>query len=190
MNNHAANTKMITKLVFRLLPIQVLLSAVGSVNGIVSSFFASNFVGIDAMSAVGQFAPINMLITSISTILVGGSVILCGKHLGKNEQDMMQNVFSLNLMLSLLISGAFMAIYIVSGLFDLSRVLVKDTAVRAIFNRYLLGQAVGIIPLMLGNSMAAFLSLENKGKKTLIASLVYILVNLLLNYLFVQLLHL
>ena len=35
-----ANAKMVTKLLFRLLPVQILLAAVGAVNGIVSSFFA------------------------------------------------------------------------------------------------------------------------------------------------------
>ena len=43
---------------------------------------------------------------------------------------------------------------------------------------------------MLGNSFAAFLSLENKGKRTIAASLIYIAVNILLNFLFVQVLHL
>ena len=100
----SANTKMLTKLMFRLLPIQVLLAAVGAVNGIVSSFFASNYVGIDAMSAVGLYSPLNMLIGAISTILVGGSVILCGKYLGENRQDELQNVFSLNLVGSALIA--------------------------------------------------------------------------------------
>ena len=32
-----ANTKVVSKLMFRLLPIQILLAAVGAVNGIVSS---------------------------------------------------------------------------------------------------------------------------------------------------------
>ncbi len=38
MDEQAANAKMVSKLMFRLLPIQILLAAVGSVNGIVSSF--------------------------------------------------------------------------------------------------------------------------------------------------------
>ena len=42
-----ANTKVVSKLMFRLLPIQILLAAVGSINGIVSSYFASNDIGID-----------------------------------------------------------------------------------------------------------------------------------------------
>ena len=53
MNEPKANAKMVTKLLFRLLPIQILLAAVNSVNGIVSSFFAANYVGVNAMSAVG-----------------------------------------------------------------------------------------------------------------------------------------
>ena len=42
-----ADPKMVTKTMFRLLPIQVILAAVGSVNSIVSTYFASNFVGVN-----------------------------------------------------------------------------------------------------------------------------------------------
>lgn len=189
MKDQSANAKMITKLLFRLLPVQILLSAVGSVNGIVSSYFAANYVGVDAMSAVGLYGPLNMLVSSVSTILVGGAVILCGLYMGKNEQEKLQNVFSLNLTVSSLAALVFIAVYGAMGLFDLTGGLTKDPAVRPLLNRYFLGQAIGILPSMLGSSFAAFLSLENKGKRTTAASIVYILVNVLLNYLFVQLLH-
>ena len=69
MNEQAASIKMVSKLLLRLLPVQVLLCAVNAVNGIVSSFFASNYVGIEAMSAVGLYAPIGMLVTTLSIIL-------------------------------------------------------------------------------------------------------------------------
>ena len=126
MNEHAANARMVTKLLFRLLPVQILLAAVGAVNGIVSSFFASNYVGIDAMSAVGLYSPLNMLISAVSMVLVGGSVILCGKYMGENRQDRMQNVFSLNLVASVLIALAFTVLFLVMGLFDLTGFLTKD----------------------------------------------------------------
>ena len=179
---------MVARLMFRLLPVQILLSATGAVNNIVSSFFATNYVGIEARSAVGLYAPIGMLATTISTILVGGSAILCGKYMGQNEQHKMQNVFLLNLLLSLGIAVLFILVYVPLGLFDLTGFLTKDTTVRAYFNKYILGQAIGVIPLMLGSSFAAFLSMENKGRRTTIASLVYIAVNVLLNFLFVQIL--
>ena len=190
MNEQAANMKMVSKLMFRLLPVQILLCAVGAVNGIVSSFFASNFVGVEAMSAVGLYSPIGMLISTLSTVLVGGSAILCGKYMGRNEHDKVQNVFSLNLFLSVLISLVFIAAYLALGFLDLTGFLTGDAAVRKLFNAFLLGQAAGILPQMLGSSCAAFLSLENKQKQTLIASLSYIVANILLNFVLVQLLHL
>ena len=186
MNEQAANAKIVTRLLFRLLPIQIILAAVSSVNGRVSSFFASNYVGSDAMSAVGLFGPINMLVTSIGTMLAGGSVILCGKYMGRNEPRRMQNVFSLNLLLSTLIAAVFVVLYAVFAAFDLTGFLTRDETVRPIFNRYLLGQAIGVLPLVLGMQLPAFLSMENKGKRTMVASLVYIGVNVVLNFLFVQ----
>ena len=190
MNEQAANAKMVSKLLFRLLPVQILLCAIAAVNGIVSSFFASNFVGIEAMSAVGLYGPVGMLVSTISTVLVGGSTILCGKYLGRNEQEKVQNVFSLNLVLSLLISFGFILLYLALGLLDLTGFLTRDAAVRQLFNRYLLGQTVSVVPQMLGSSCAAFLSLENRQGRTFGASIAYIAANILLNYLFVQLLHL
>lgn len=189
MNGQTANTVMIRKLLFRLLPVQILLAAIGSVNGIVSSFFASNFVGVSAMSAVGLYSPIGMLISTISTVLVGGSTILCGKYMGRNKQDRVRNVFSLNLILSLMISVCFILLYLVLGLFDLTRFLTADPAVRGLFNRYLVGQTVSVVPQMLGSSFAAFLSLENRRQRTLTASISFIAANILFNFLFVQQLH-
>ena len=185
MNTQKANMKMISALMLRLLPVQVALAMVGAVNGIVSGFFATNFVGVNAMSAVGLYAPINMLITSISTILVGGSAILCGKYMGQNRLDRMQNVFSLNLLISLLISLVFAAGFLIVGFFDLSGFLTREAAVRPLFNSYLLGKSIEVPPLMLGSSLAAFLTIENKGRQTLIASIAFFLSNILFQYLLV-----
>ncbi|HAJ66513.1 MAG TPA: hypothetical protein DCM61_08070, partial [Clostridiales bacterium] len=189
MKEQNANMKIMAKLMLRLLPIQVLLAAAGSVNGIVSSFFATNYVGIDAMSAVGLYGPVGMLVTSLATMLAGGSVILCGKYMGQNQQGKLQNVFSLNLLLSVLIAALFTVIFVLMGSFDLTGFLTQDEVVRPIFNRYLLGQTVGLFPTVLGAQLPAFLSLENKGKQTMTASIVYIIVNVILNFLFIQILR-
>ncbi len=190
MDGQRANITTISRLLFRLLPAQILLSGVGAVNGLVSGFFATNYVGIDAMSAVGLYAPLNMLITSVTTVLVGGCAILCGKYMGRNEQDKMQNVFSLNLVLSLLVAIVFILVYSALGLFDLTGFLTRDAEVRRIFNQYILGMAIGTVPLVLGSSLASFLAIENKGRRTVFASLIYIAANILLNFIFVQVLSL
>lgn len=190
MNSQAANARTISKLMFRLLPIQVLLNAVGAVNGIVSGYFASNYVGVDAMSAVGLYGPINMLLTSLALLMVSGSVIICGKYMGQNQPEKVQNVFSLNLLLTTLIAGLFVFLMLACGIFDLSGFLTDDPVVRPLLNRYLIGQAIGVFPLMLGTQLPSFLVLENNGKRTTAASLVYIAVNVILNIVFVQMLSL
>ena len=93
MTNAQSNMKLTSKLMFRLLPVQVFLALIGSINAIISGLFATNFVGVNAMTAVGLYNPINMLIYAISTMLVGGATIMCGKYMGKNEDEKVQNVF-------------------------------------------------------------------------------------------------
>ena len=190
MDEQAPNIKMVEKLMFRLLPVQVLFCMVGLVNALVSSFFASNFVGIAAMSAVGLYGPLNMLVTSVSTVLVGGSAIICGRYLGENRQEKLQGVFTLTIVASVLIALVFILVIVTMGAFDLTGVITGDPEVRPLLNSYLLGQAIGILPLMLGNSLASFLSLENRAQRTLVASIGFIVANLVLNFLFVQVLHL
>ena len=43
-----SSSQIVTRLMFRLLPIQILLALIGSVNAIVSSLFAGNFIGPQA----------------------------------------------------------------------------------------------------------------------------------------------
>ena len=180
---------MIEKLMFRLLPVQIILAAVGTVNMIVSSYFASNYVGTEAMSAVGLYGPLNMFFGAVATMLVGGSSILCGEYLGQNRQDKLQEVCSLDILLSVLAGLLFTVIIIFLAIFDLTGFLTQDTAVRPLLNRYLIGQAIGITPLILSSQFASFLFIENKGRINQLAVVVFILVNLVLNYLFVAAMH-
>ena len=61
----SSNTKMLSAVMLRLLPIQVLMLAAASLNSLISGWFAANYIGESAMSAVGIFAPIQMLIGAV-----------------------------------------------------------------------------------------------------------------------------
>lgn len=189
MKENAANAKMVTRLLFRLLPVQILLAAVGAVNSIVSGFFAANYISVDAMSAVGLFSPLQLLLQAIGLLLVGGAVIICGKYMGQNRQENLRGVFSLSIVLCSVIALLFTLLFVLLGTFDLTGWITKDPDVRPLFNRYLLGQAIGVFPLLMGNLLTSFLSMENRGRLATVASIVYIAVNIALNFLFVQLLH-
>ena len=189
MKHLSSDYKMLQGLCFRLLPIQVLLAMVGSINGIVSSLFASNFVGIDAMSAIGLYAPLGSFFGAVNTMLMGGSQIICGKYMGKNEISSMQNTFSVNMLVSLCLSAVSALVFLAAGFLDLTGMFTSDAAVRGYFNQYLIGMAVGLVPQIIGQQLSGFLSLENKNKLTTVAGIAYIVTNLVLDYLFVAVLH-
>lgn len=184
-----SNIKLTSRLMFRLLPMQVILSLVGTLNGIISGLFASNFVGTDAVTAIGLYNPINLFIGAISLMFVGGVTIICGKYMGRNEDEKVQGVFSLGNVLGVLVGILFSLFCIVVGFFDLSGLFTSDLAVRPFFNSYVVGQAIGIIPLFLGNQLASFLSLQNHARRTLVSGVIYIIVNLILNVVFVVCMH-
>ena len=190
MKQTASDFKMLQGLCFRLLPIQVLLAMVGAINGIVSSLFASNFVGTDAMSAIGLYSPVGSILMAVNTMLMGGSQIICGKYMGRNEISGMQNVFSVNILISMLLSVVTALVLFAAGFLDLTGMFTSDAAVRVYFNQYLMGMAVGIVPQIIGQQLSGFLSLENKNKLTTFAGIAYILTNLALDYLFIAVLRL
>ncbi len=179
------NDKMTARLLFRLLPMQFFIALVATLNSIVSGLFASNFIGTTAMTAVGLYNPINMFIFAVSTMFVGGATIMCGKYMGRSEQDKVQNVFTVSNLLAIMFSALIITAFLIMGLFDLSGFIATEEEVRPLFNEYILGQAIGILPLLLGNLAASFLSIENKAGLTTVASVAYIIVNLVLNIIFV-----
>ena len=189
MKRRTVDAQVISKLFFRLLPVQILLCAVGAVNGIVSSLFASNSVGAVAMSAIGLYAPVNQLLGAVSTMLVGGSQILCGKYMGRNQVERTQGIFSLDILISLAVSLlAVVSLVITAGL-GFVGASARDPEVSAVFSRYLLGQSIGVLPMILGQQLSAFLSLEHRSGRTCAASIAFIITNILMNFLFVQVLR-
>lgn len=54
----------------RLLPAQIFLAAIGSINSVISSLFAGNALGTEAMSAIGLYLPFNMLMVVMGTVLM------------------------------------------------------------------------------------------------------------------------
>ena len=185
MEKHSGSMKNVTKLMFRLLPAQVLLAATGLVNGIISGYFASNYIGTEALAAIGFYMPLNMLISAISNVLIGGCVILCGRFLSRNDERALQKTFSLSISLTLALCAVLTTGLLVLSLFDLTGFLTGDSPVRPAFNRYVLGQALGVFPFLLGNLLTAVLSLENKRKLITAAGIACFISNLFFNILFI-----
>ena len=189
MNKNKSDYKVISKLFFGLLPYQILLLIINSVNAIVDSLVASNFIGKDAMSAIGFYAPFNHLLFALSIMLVSGSQLLVGKAMGKHQMQSVQRCFSTTLVLAAILSAAATVLLVGGAAADLTRFFVANEAERPAINWYIIGQSLGIPALVLGQQFFSFLSLENQTRRTMLASIVCIAVNVATKGLFVIVLH-
>jgi Na+-driven multidrug efflux pump len=63
----------------KLLPVQIILVAIGSLNGIIDGAMASHLIGPEALTATGLFTPIVTFMNMVNAVMVGGASILCGQ---------------------------------------------------------------------------------------------------------------
>ena len=184
-----ANTRMLTQVMLRLLPVQILLIAIGSINGLVSGLFATNSISDYAMSVVALYYPFGMLVGAIGIMLTGGVTILAGKCMGRGDFEKLKVLFSIDTAGAVVFGAVVTAGLLAMGIFGLTGFFTTDPLVQPLFNVFLIGQSIGILPQLLGNQLAAFLSLENNLRRATAASLVCIGMNVLLCFLFIQVLN-
>ena len=184
MKHVSSGHKLWSGLFFRLLPYQVLLLIINAANGIVDTVFASNVIGQDAMTAIGLYSPLNHFLFALSIMLVSGSQLMVGKAMGRNEMDSVEDFFSTDLIVSVVLSVIVSVLLIAAALTNATRVFISDPAGLKALNGYLISNAFGIPGLVLGQQLFAFLSMENQRKLTMIASLVCFVVNTITDWLF------
>lgn len=185
MEHNRSDYQLLTRQFFRLLPYQILLIVLSSINEIISSLFAGNYVGREAMGALGLYAPFDEFVIAVSLMLVIGSQILCGKFMGRNEMEETGRIFSIDVLITTGFSAAAIFFLFMVILFGWTGILTPDPAMQKSLDRYICGVAVGLFPTVMGQQLTAFLSLENKTKYTSVASVAFLSVSLVLNYLFV-----
>ena len=182
-----AESSFITQLFFRLLPVQILLIAIGCLNSVIDGAVASAAIGPDAMSVLGLYGPAGKLMDAFTAVFLGGTQILCGRFLGKHEVERTQEAFSLDVVLSLGISGLLMlfALGIPSAC---AGVLGARGPLKEQLAAYLVGMSFGMPAQMVGAQMSAFLQLERKEKRTYLGIAVMVVLNVGLDFLLVNVL--
>lgn len=174
----------LSKLFFRLLPIQVLLVAMGAVNSIIDGAVAGRFVSAETVGVIGLFYSMVQVISAVNSVLLGGTAVLCGRYMGRGEMQKTRGIFSLNLTVSLLIGSLLTVVcFLFPG--QISAMLGANDTLRQPLMDYTVGFAVGIIPQLLAGQLASFLQMERKDKLGYVGIAAMLVVNIVLDVLFV-----
>ncbi len=184
-----ADSRIISRLFFRLLPAQILLVAVGSINSLIDGAMAARFATeFMPMAVIGLYAPFIKIIETINGVMLGGSQILCGRFLGKNLIDRTRSVFSLDMF----VINALAVLMMLLSLFvpeSIGAALGGNQETLAGLRDYIFGMAFGIIPQFMTAQLTAFLQIEQQQKRTYIGIGVMSVLNVFLDWLFLVVLH-
>jgi len=183
-----ADSGMLTKLFFKLLPVQILVVAMGSINSIIDGAVAGRFINAQTIGVIGLYYSMVNILSAVGSVLLGGTSVLCGKFMGRGEMKKTQGVFSLNLTATL---AAGLLITAASFAFPgaIADALGVNAQLRDPLITYIVGYAVGIVPQMLAQQLASFLQLERRSRLGYAGISAMIISNIVLDILFVSVLN-
>ena len=176
--------EMLSQLFFRLLPVQVGLVAMESVNAIIDGVVAARFIEPSTVGVIGLYYTVLRILEAIGGLLLGGTAVLCGRYLGAGKLDRTRGVCSLSLTVAFLV-GSLLTILSFAAPQGIARLLGADAKLTDALSYYVMGYAVGILPQLLGQQFAACLQLERQDRRGRLGILVMIVCNAALDLLFV-----
>lgn len=178
---------MVGKLFFSMLPVQILILAMGAVNSIVDGAMAGRFIDSSTVGVVGLYYSMINVYNAVGSVLLGGTTVLCGRYMGRGDMEKTEGVFSLNITLTILVSGALTLLSVlIPG--PIATTLGATEELKGDLVKYILGFAVGIIPMMMSQQISAFLQLERQSKRGYIGIAGMVISNIALDVLLVAVL--
>lgn len=157
------NMAMISKVFFRLFPVQVAIVAMGSINSLVDGIIAGRFIDAGTVGVVGLYYTVVRILEAAGSVLLGGVAVLSGRFLGAGKIDETRGICSLGFMMAFLIGSvltilSFVVPRTIAGLLGADETLAGPLAT------YIIGYGIGIIPQLLSQQLSASLQLERKEK--------------------------
>ena len=178
------DSAMISRLFFRLLPVQAAIIAMGSINSIVDGIVAARFIDAATVGVIGLYFTVLRILEAVSAILVSGVSVLSGRSLGAGDVERTRGICSLGFTVALLVGAAMtLAGLLAPGL--IAELLGAKRALRDDLLTYVIGNAIGIVPNLLSQQLTLNLQMERQDRLGQIGIFVMIAVNVTLDMLFV-----
>ena len=175
---------LLSRLFFNVLPVQVMIFAMGSINSIVDGAMAGRFIGAFAVGIIGLYYSFVCILQAIGSVLLGGTAVLCGRYMGKGLLDKTSGIFTLNMTVTFL-AGALITVISLVFTAPIAAVLGANEALKEGLMTYIRGYAFGILPMLLAQQIAAFLQLERQNLRGYLGIAGMIISNVAMDILFV-----
>lgn len=184
-----SKNQVLEKLFFKLLPVQILIFGMNSINSIVDGTIAGRYIDGKTVGVIGLFFAVVGIVSAISSVILGGGTVLSGRYIGAGNLEKTRGVFSLCLTLAFVIGSLISIIcFVFPG--EVAVFCGADESLKASVMQYSRGYSFGIIPMFLSQQLASYLQLETQSRRNYIGVCAMIFFNITLDILFVTVLKL
>ena len=189
MHGKLQNNKVLKRLFFKLLPVQIVLFGMGSINSIIDGTIAGHYIDERTVGAIGLFYAVITIIGAISSIILSGGSVISGNHIGCGDIQKAGGIFSLCIVLSLML-GVITTLICVCFPGPIATFCGADDSLKESVAQYARGYCLGFIPMFLSEQLSYFLQVENQSRRSYVSVVVTIFCNIALNLFFVKVLDL
>lgn len=183
----ASDNVVIKKLFFKLLPVQIMLIGMGSINSIIDGTIAGRYIDERTVGVIGLFFVIVTIVSAISSVILGGAAVLSGNYIGTGEIEKANGVYSLCIFLSLMLGIITTAVCFCFPE-QIAIFCGSDESLKESVAQYSRGYSLGFIPMFLSAPLSHYLQIENQSKRNYIGVVVTIIFNITLNVIFITVL--
>ncbi|MCR5596316.1 MAG: ATP-binding protein [Lachnospiraceae bacterium] len=172
------------KLFYKLLLVQIMIAAMGSINSLVDGIIAGRFVDSMTVGVIGLFYPMVFIMSAVGAVISGGSAVLSGRYIGSGDLKKTGGIFSLSIVLAVIVSCILILIAVIFPE-SIAKFCGADASLTEPLKLYIIGNAIGFLPQLLSQQIASFLQLERQSKRNYIGIASMIVSNVTLNIVFV-----
>lgn len=156
---------------------------------IVDGFFIGNYIGAEGVTAINLGLPIVYVYLGLGFMISVGGSVLASIALGASERDKCNAIFNQTMFTTVIITFAFsLVVWISFG--PLLNMLNVSELIAMYFRRYYTIMLVGLPILVINNAYGMFIRGEGNPQFFMKVSLLNVIGNILLDYLFTRWLHL
>ncbi len=179
--------KLLSRLFFGMLPVQIMIFAMGAINTIVDGAMAGRYIDASAVGVIGLYYSMVEIMTAVGSVLLGGTAVLCGRYMGRGESKSTEGIFSLNLTVTLIVGAVLTAVsLLVPG--PLAVLLGANEELKGALVTYIVGYGIGILPMLFAQQLAAFLQMERQSLRGYVGIAGMIISNVVLDVVLVAVL--
>ena len=182
-----ADNKVLEKLFFKLLPVQIVLIGMGSINSIIDGTIAGHYIDERTVGVIGLFYAVITIIGAISSIILNGGAVISGNHIGRGDIKKAGGIFSLCIVLALML-GVITTLVCICFPEQIALFCGADDSLKESVAQYARGYCIGFIPMFLAEQLSYFLQVENQNRRSYVSAVVAFFCNIFLNLFFVEVL--